>query len=151
MPAGDLIVADWQAEVNALLMGAGTNWEFDYDGGGVGGVFGGTVRDVDVARTLRDGSAHGTDSNPSRVLTVPLVWAGTQTAGAVLTALPTLEAAWDAGVDAEFHLRLPTWGHNYLTGRTRGATVDMALVPFGACRVLCTFVAGDPEWTEFTS
>ena len=147
MPAGDLIVADWQAEVNALLMGAGSNWEFDHEAGGVGGVFGGGVRDVDVARTMRDGAAQGTDTNPARVLTVPLVWVGTQTAAAVLTALPVLEAAWDAGTDTEFHLRLPTWGHNYLTGRTRGVSIDMALVPRGACRALGTFVAGDIDWT----
>ena len=142
MAAGDLITADWQLELDGYLMGAGQTW--DNDEGPWTGVVGLGVRAKDAEYDLADGDVLGTDTNPARLFTAPLI-AHKLTVSDTFQQAEDLEALWSASAtNQELHLQLPGLGHRYLVGRPRGAAIDLALVRTGTVRALVTFKAGDP-------
>lgn len=143
MPAGDLITADYQFELDGVLYGAGAS-TWDNDEMPWTGFFGLEVRDQDTELNLVDGGVAASDTNPSRVVTMPI-----STARALLTpeeafaAADALEVAWSADGDKELHFQLGG-SHQYLLGRARGASIDVSLVAQGVVRALVKFKANDP-------
>lgn len=141
---GDLIDADYQFQLDDELYGVGgvpwTNDELPWTG-----FFGAEVRDQDTALSLVDGDEFATDTNPARLVTMPIT-----TAQAFLTdteafaAAEALELAWSASgsEDKELHYQLGGV-HYYLEGRPRGSLIDVALVAQGVVRALVKFKARD--------
>lgn len=142
MPAGDLIVADDQYELNDLLMGSGSiligdqgveGWEAE--------VVKGDVAEMDTA----DGAVSGWQAAASKLVTVPLVIVADDETGA-RAALADVRAAWrgQGFTTPELH-RQVDGVHEYLTGIPKGCSPVMSAVKQGVIPVLCTFLALDPD------
>lgn len=148
MADGDQITADYQFQLGDVLYGADAD-VWDNDEGPWTGFFGGEVRDQDTALSLVDGDAAGTDTNPARLVTMPISTARALLSAAEATAAAdALETAWSASgsVDVDLHYQLGGV-HYSLTGRPRGALIDLALLPQGVVRALVKFKAHDPTKT----
>lgn len=148
MADGDQIAADYQFQLDDELYGAGAP-VWDNDEPPWTGFFGGEVRDQDTTLNLTDGDVAATDTNPARLVTMPI-----STARAMLTpaeavaAADALELAWSASGSTDKDLHYQLGGVHYsLTGRPRGALIDLALLPQGVVRALVKFKACDPTKT----
>jgi hypothetical protein len=143
MAAGDLIVADYQAELAGLLMGAGTG--FDFDVAGIVGLGIPAPKTNDLPLDHAPGSIGARDDPDVRTITIPLKWGGAG-AAAAMNGLLTLTAAWNPVVaDVPLYLRLPGWGKFHVAGRPRGLAEDLSRMPQGEAAALATFVALDPS------
>lgn len=148
MPAGDLVVADWQYEIRTTLMGDGSDFPLDRDRRRsytpLGDV---SVKAQDVVLSSGDGSYAGADRKGPRIFTLPLVYVGTSANCGL--AIQTMETAWaPSTTDITLHGRIPGVGKFVVNGRPRGLAVDFANMDFGEIRFLATFVALDPTYTE---
>lgn len=148
--AGELIVADFQFQLDDELYGAGAD-TWGNDETPWTGFYGLEVRDQDTELTLADGAVAATDTNPARLVTMPISTAQARlTVDEAFAAAAALEVAWSADEDKELHFQLGGV-HQYLTGRARGANIDMALVAQGVVRALVKFKAHDPAKHEVGS
>jgi len=150
MPAGDLITTDYQLEINALLLGAGTDYQVDPTG--VTGLGLPQTKTADTAYDGRDGSAGSTDFLDVRIISVPIRILG-ETPEAAYDDFLALLGAWaparDA-VDVELHIQLPGLGHIYFNGRPRGVTEDLSQLKNSDIGALCRFDALDPTAQAYT-
>lgn len=147
MPAGDLVVADFQVELRTTLTGDGTPYALGPDGiSGLGepGIKSGTDTNLDHA----DGSYLGRDFTEDRIITVDYSLKNTSTAhaGELLVDLKTMWAKSEA-TDLELWLQLPGIGKFGVVGRPRGLMEDTRLIKHGYVRALATFFCGAPAMT----
>lgn len=147
MPAGDLITADYQAELRTTLMGQGTNYEFvEID------VPTPPIVTNDVARLLGHGTFQGSHFKGSIVVTLTMIVKGTTTT-TLRSNMDTLETAWAvAASDITFVLRLPQWGKRSLSGRPinfdPGVWTPTTIASRRIPGVRAQFEAGTPTWTQ---
>lgn len=149
MPAGDLVVADYQLELRALLMGAGTVYGIGPRPASIEGLGLPPVKTADMDFVHSDGAYGARDTRGVRVVSVPIVIRQTSAANA-MTALDTLKTAWDIStVDLPMYFRLPGWGKRYVNGRPRGldASIPTELKQRFSINCLCTFVCLTPTIT----
>lgn len=146
MAAGDLITADWQLELRAVLMGATSVYQLD-DRTGITGLGEPPAKTADTDLAHADGAYGSRDYRSTRIITVGL-FIHRATPALAMTSLATLKAAWaPATTDIPLHLRLPGLGHVSLTGRPRELDVSITRLKFGRVDCLGTFVALDPTIT----
>lgn len=146
MADGDLVVADYQAEIRTTLLGATTTCLFDRSTPISG--LGNSVKDQDVDLAHGDGGYAGTDRVASRIITLPiLIRTGVaSTAGAAFKTLN--DTTWaKSATDLTLYMKLPGLGKFYLTGRPRGVAEDFSNIDRGLIRCLLTFVANSPTIT----
>lgn len=143
MPAGDLVVADYQLELRTTLMGAGTSYKIGPQG--IAGLGEPNVKTSDTELAHADGSYLGRDYLEPRTITVDfsLVASTPAAAGVLLVNLKTVWAKSEA-TDLALHFRLPGIGKKVVTGRPRGLVEDTTAIKFGFVRALATFYCGNP-------
>jgi hypothetical protein len=148
VPAGDLIDADDQYEVNAFLMGKANVLMGEAAVEGWDTV---TVKGAEVERDLGDGSVAGGDYVTSLTITVPILIVEDTEAEARDT-LALAKAAWSpqGWTDVELH-RQVAGVHEYVVGRVKGLVPVMQYVAAGVIPALCTFRANDPTVTVASS
>src|SRR6266576_1380797 len=123
MPPGDLVVADYQWELRAVLMGVTTR--FKPAPPGIKGLVASSVKSADVDLEGADGSYASVDRKAPRVITIPMTILEIN-AGTAMNSLQTLSAAWDASAtDIPLYIRLPGWGKFHVNGRPRGLVEDL--------------------------
>lgn len=146
MPAGDLVVADYQLELRGVLMGAGTVYGIGPRPASIEGLGNPQPKTADLDFAHADGAYGGQDKRGVRVVTVPIVIRQT-TAALAMTSLETLMTAWDvSAADIPLYFRLPGWGRRYVNGRPRGLAADIPteLKQRFAIACLGTFVCPTP-------
>lgn len=145
MPAGALVVADFQLELRLLLMGAGT--EYEIGPGAITGLGQTPVKSADVELDHADGSYGSPDYSGARTLTIPLLVHGDDPADC-MDNFSTLLAAWVPSTsDIPLYIQLPGWGKFYVNGRPRGLDDDMSRLKSSEIAALATFVALNPAIT----
>lgn len=143
MPAGDLVIADYQVELRGVLVG-GAGGTARIGPPGIGGLGVPTPKSADVSLQLADGAYGATDWADVRTVTVPILIDGT-TDGGAWNAFAAHRTAWAASTaDIPLYLRLPGLGRVYCLGRPRGLAEDLSLMPEGIINCLGTFVALKP-------
>lgn len=148
MPAGDLVVADYQAELRATLMGASSNYQIAPPG--IAGLGLPPVKSADTELGHADGSVAADDFRGVRVITIPLIIGGDSaiSASTAMTRFTTLLTAWAPSTsDIPLYIRLPGWGKFHVNGRPRGLDEDLSQLKNGLINVLATFHALDPTIT----
>ena len=141
MPAGDLVVADYQFELRTTLMGEGSNYLIVGAPTGFGVP---AVKSADVELHHDDGSYGSPDYHGVRVITIPLEMTAS-TASTAMQYFDALVTAWaPSTTDIPLYFRLPYWGKKYVNGRPRGLSEDLSKVPYGIVRAIAVFVALDP-------
>ena len=143
MPAGDLVVAPWQFEVQGLLFGDGTAYVVDRDGG----ITGLLSASIDIAETTyahADGSFIGTIIEGPRTAVFAIDVEGTDAndAGTKFAALRT--AFGKTVVPVPLYFNLPGWGKRYVTGVPVGVVEDLRAADFGLISADCSFRITDP-------
>lgn len=146
MPAGDLVVADYQVELRTTLSGAGTAFALGPEG--ISGLGEPATKPQDSRLDHANGSYLGRDYYEPRVITVDYSLKTTTTthAGALLVSLKTMWARSEA-TNLTLVLRLPGFGRVSVVGRPRGLVEDTRLIKHGYVRALATFYCGDPTIT----
>lgn len=131
------VSADFQVEVNSLLMGDGTNYEI-VDVHGLEDIIAKTA-DLDL---LGDGEAPGVDRLGAHdiALTVEMYDA---TPSTLNTRWEAFKTAWALGATTTFTWQL-SGAKRYVNGRTRGYTPDYSHRTFGIITVVGVFRATDP-------
>lgn len=149
MPAGDLILEDYQLELRAELMGRDSDVHFDQDRGGVSGLFDDPVTPSETEYAHADGSFIGTVRNPPRTVTAALVVVGA-TEAAVAADVVAMRTAWaksaDPTVDVELWFQWPGFGKGYVLGQPLGLQIldyTKALI-LRRVPILGTFRVTDP-------
>src|SRR5262245_51539045 len=149
VPAGALLTADWQIEIQGLLTGNGTAYIIPINPG-FHGLATATIKASDFVLQGQDGIVANRDYQAERQISIPYIILQTTQAAAV-NALTTLRTAWKpvaSTTDVELHGRFPGWGHWSCTGRPRGISGDdWSLIHSGVIRVLASFVATTPTIT----
>lgn len=150
MPAGDLIEANWQAELAGVLMGVGTAFEFGELG--IEGLGVPPAKTADVNLVGQDGAYASPDFMGVRTLLVHLVITansadpGVDPPDEAFRNLADLSAAWEpTATDQEFHLQLPGWGHVKFVGRARGLDAIATNVKSGQIDLIGDFRALSPR------
>lgn len=150
MAAGDLITADYQAELRATLVGTTTNYDL------VDVEITKQRRTTDVPKLLADGKFGGKHWIESILITLTLNAKGTSDSN-LTTNLATLETAWARSQsDIDFVLRLPGWGTKgkKISGRPveyeEGVFAPTRVVNFHQLGVRCQFEGLTPTWTTVT-
>lgn len=142
MPAGDLVVADFQVELNLVLMGAGTNYELGP--GPITGLGQPPAKVQDVTLSHEPGAYGAKEFTDVRTLSIPLLIHGTDPADA-MTNFATVSAAWAASeTDVELWIQLPGFGKFHVVGRPREFADDLTNLKSSEIAALGTFVALDP-------
>lgn len=133
MPAGDLVVADWQAELRSTLMGATTVFKIvGFDGLGEP-----PVRSRDVELFGQDGSYGSPDYRGPRILLITLHIVQT-TSALAFTSLSNLMTAWaPSTTDIPLYFRVPGWGKVHVDGRPRGLEADLDVAKMAAHVITC--------------
>jgi len=152
MAAGDLLTADWQIEIQALLTGAGTDYRIRPKG--ISGLLGvPPTKTADVVFQGQAGAYGSRDYAGPRVILVDYVIVGDDADDAV-DLLNDLSAAWAPTLtDVELHGRVPTGRHWMVSGRPRGLSEDLEFVRAqsgGVAGVIGEFHALDPTVTWVT-
>lgn len=146
MPAGDLVVADYQLEIRTTLMGDGTNYALGPYGQTIKGLGVPTPKTADV-ELYHDGGAYGSpDYMGIRIISVPFELGGTpaQVGGWV----KDLNTAWaPSTTDIPLYMQLPGFGKFYVNGRPRGFDADLTNLQFGIVTGEAYFTALDPTIT----
>jgi len=143
MPAGDLIVADYQFELREHLAGDGCDW--DNTEQGWSDPTGGEVVGSDAQRTLADGVSAGFDRSGPIVFTASLWTPNCYDDAEAWDLVSELREAWAPSgyADLELHMQLPGLGHCWLLGRPRGVQVDTARIREGVAFAMVTFLGVD--------
>lgn len=148
MPAGDLITADFQVELQGVLMGNGAISIAERQLSGLGNPSAKTA-DVDLANAT--GAYGSPDYLPARVITIPMSVQATTPSGA-WNLFRSLVTAWSpVAADVQMHVRLPGLGHVYYSGRPRALSDDLSDLYLGWIYCLGTFVALNPVSTYAAS
>lgn len=144
MPAGDLVVGDYQFEVRATLFGFGTDTNLDGPRMGIRGFGLPDIKSADTPYLHAAGSFAAEDFLASRVLSLPFkIVKADETAA--FAALATANTAWaPSTTDIPLYFQLPSWGKKYVNGRPRGLVEDLSLVRQGVISFLATFFCPDP-------
>lgn len=138
MPAGALVVADWQLELRTTLMGATTDYVIDKDAGGIGGLLDVAVQMPETDYAHAAGSFAGDGFAAARTATVPLVLTG-------FAALSTMQTVWAPSTsDLSLTFQLPNIGKRYVNGRPLGLVADVSQAAHGSIRMLASFRITDP-------
>jgi len=141
MPAGDLVVADFQLELQGVLMGNGAISIAEQQVSGLGNP---QPKVADVPLDLAPGSYGSPDYQASRVITVPMSVTA-DTPAATWNLFATLVTAWaPVTADVRLYVRLPGLGRVYFNGRPRGLSDDLSDLYLGVVYCLGTFVALNP-------
>lgn len=144
MPAGDLVVSDYQLELRGTLMGAGTDYVIDVDRGALGGLFDSVVAEVETEYLHAAGSYIGDEFEAARTATAAIVILGT-TPAIASAGMMTMRTTWaPSTTDQQLWFQVPGVGKKYVVGRPRGIVVDHARVDSGAIPILATFRISDP-------
>lgn len=147
MPAGDLISADWQAELRTTLMGNSTFPIVTVD------VSPPPLISHDVPKLLDDGEFQGSQFQGAQYVTLTMNVTGTSESNLIAN-LDTLKTAWaKATSDLTFVLRLPNWGKRSIAGRPAHALdvppiESQQLAALTIRGVRAQFKAGTPTWTQ---
>lgn len=145
MAAGDLVVADFQAEIRTTLFGDGTNYGIDFKN--IEGLGTAPVRSTDVELDQADGSYGSPDVYGPRVIIIPIVFEGTPSnVGSWAKTWQTTTWA-KSSTDIPLYMQLPGFGKFHVNGRPRGFDVDITRIGFGIITAEATFVALDPTIT----
>lgn len=146
MPPGDLITDDYQAELNGVLMGAGTN--YDFGPAGISGLLGiPKAKTADVDFDHKDGSRPSPDFMGVRTVLLHLNVEGIDPEDAFAN-FALLAIAWEPQGDSalvELHVQLPGIGHVYLNGRPSSLEEDVAAMKSGHLTAIGEFRALDPR------
>lgn len=144
MPAGDLVVSDWQFEVRTTLIGEGSDYGLEEPN--VAGL--GAARKTQMVDLKHDDGAYAGDSlDDVRVITIPVVIE--DTASDAGTAFKTLvQTVWaKSSTDIPLYGQMPGYGKFYVNGRPGPVDEDLSRAHFGIIRCLLTFVCPDPTIT----
>lgn len=147
MPAGDLCIVDYTAELRTTLMGGASNYaitEID--------ITSPELVSNDLRRLLTDGDFQGAQYAGPQYVSLTMNVTGSTEANLIAN-LDTLKTAWaKAASDITFVLRIPQWGKRSLSGRPFRFEVPVidgqqriAKTIFG---VRAQFKAGTPTWTQ---
>lgn len=150
MAAGDLVVADYQIELRATLMGDGSNYPLDFDQRQQWMPLGeGSTKTADVELLHANGSYGSDDFDGPLVFNFPFIIDATTHATAETRAKTLRETVWaTSSTDIPLYQKLPGIGKFYVMGRPRKPYVEnRSEAQFGTIRVLATFVALDPTIT----
>ena len=144
MPAGDLVVGDYQFEIRATLFGFGTDTNVDGPRMGLRGFGLPDIKSTDTDYAHAAGAFAGEDYLSVRTLSLPFkIVAATETAA--FAALSSASTAWAPSLtDIPLYFRLPSIGKKYVNGRPRGMVEDLSDARRGVIPILCTFVCPDP-------
>lgn len=147
MPAGDLISADWQAELRTTLMGNSTFPIVSVD------ISPPTLISHDLPKLLDDGEFQGSQYEGAQYVTLTMNVTGSSESN-LISNLDTLKTAWaKASSDLTFVIRLPSWGKRSIQGRPAHA-LDVPQIESQQLTALlirgvrAQFKAGDPTWTQ---
>jgi hypothetical protein len=143
--AGDLVVADYQAELRGTLTGAGT--DFCPTMGWIGGL-GIVAKTADTDLAHDDGTYPGRDYRASPTLTFPYAIhkrCDADAAGALYRDLLDLWAPSE--VTLPLHFRLPGFGKVLVNGRPRGLVPNLNHLSMGIVTALAMFYLPDPTLT----
>lgn len=148
MPAGDLVVSDYQLELRTTLMGYGSNYRIDHQRAQSYTPLGDQgVKNQDVELVHDDGAYAGQELLGTLSFTFPLYFQGTAANAAL--AIQTMRTVWaPSSTDLPLYHQIPGVGKFYVNGRPRGVNVDSRDIEFGTVRFLAFFVAHDPTITE---
>lgn len=144
MPAGDLLTANYQAELQGLLIGVGT--QFEIIPPGISGLGVPPPKTADVPLDEAPGSYGSPDQPDKRVITIPFAIKGADD-GDAMDLFDDAIAAWTpTAADVELHLQLPgsSWGHVVYEGRPRGLVEVAEHLHTGTIYCFGTFEALDP-------
>lgn len=146
MPAGDLVVANYQLELRGLLMGKDSSYRLT---GPVEGLGRAPTKSADEPLDQQAGSVGGPDHPDVRIITVPLGIRAASDAAAVAL-LDSLMTAWaEAAAAIPLYFRWPHWGKFHFNGFPRGLVDSAPDLPVAnTIDVLATFMALDP--TRYT-
>lgn len=140
MPAGDLITADWQAELRGALTGFGTSYAI---GTAIGGLDVPEAKGLDTDLGHAPGAYSGRDYTGVRIITIPYILKGTP--AAVGDSFWTLSGIWAASeTNMTLHLRVPGYGQIMVNGRPRALTASFEFLNVGHIAALASFFCGDP-------
>lgn len=140
---------DYQASLNDLLLGAGTDYHFGQQG--ISGLGGPPSKTATFDLDGQDGKQAGPEFMDERqiLLHIEIVKA-TDTDG--WNALKALKEAWFPSVDdLDLFIQLPGWGPIYYTGRPRSVEADVTNAYRGHITVICEFMATDPHANDVIS
>lgn len=146
MPAGDLIVGPYQFELRATLMGDGTVFGIDRQGGAVSGLFDQAAKFAETEYAHAPGSFIGEQYPGARTLSLALKIQGA-TETATWAGLETMQTVWapDATEAIPLYFQFPSIGKRYVNGWPLGlAGVDLSMAVFGQIRALAAFRITDP-------
>ncbi len=143
MPAGDLLVADYQLELNGYLAGAGCDW--DNTEVGWSDPTGGEVVSNEVPRSMAAGVVIGFDTSGPIVFTASLWTPRCYDEAEAWELIEELREAWapSGSTNVELHLQLPGLGHRWLVGRSRGVKPTTERIRQGVAYALATFIGSD--------
>lgn len=125
MAAGDLVVADYQLEIRALLTGCDT--DYDFGPNVIMGLGEQPPKTRDFVTVGQAGAIGAGDRRGVRIIQVDYQICQPDDVGAAITALRTLATAWQPTSDPdglEMHFQLPGIGHKYVVGFPRGLDAD---------------------------
>ena len=148
MPAGDLVVSDYQLELRTTLMGYGSSYPIDHERMNSYTPLGDQAyKNQDVELKHGDGSYGGSDRLGPLAFTFPLYFQGTASTAA--SAIQTMRTTWAPSTsDLPLYHQIPGVGKFYVNGRPRGVQVDARDLEFGRVLFVAFFVALDPTITE---
>lgn len=136
-----MAITEWQAELNSVIVGAGTAYVFDGPITGLG-VPAPRTADLDLPT---GGTLGGRDLPSRRTIGLPVSVLGAD-AAAVMDSVETLNAAWaPTSTDTSLDICLPGIGTIRYTGRPRGVDLDLTDLGHGAARARLLFDALDPD------
>jgi len=134
-------LSDYQAELNSITIGAGTDYQFETAIEGLGIA---TPRTSDLP--LPTGGVYGGRDLPDvRTITLAIAILGDDPDD-VMDLVAALLTAWaPTSTDTTLDICLPGMGTVRWTGRPRGVDLDLAALPLGnTARARLVFVALDP-------
>lgn len=135
----------WQLEIAGLVLGAGTVYEIDETGIGLGLP---DLRTSDAPRPQDHGLFFGEDFFAGRKLAFD-VWLLGDTAGGTMALMDALTAVWQppAGQDgmSPLTIRLPGQDDRILYGRPRRLAYDTSTLKSGAVKAALQYDAADPR------
>ena len=143
MPAGDLVVNDWEIELRATLMGGSTVYAIDRARGAIGGLFDVVVKQPETDYAHAAGAFVGDSFAAARTLTVALELGGTAVEAG--DGVEVMQTTWaPSSTDLPLYFKVPGFGKRYVNGRPAGLVVDYKNADFGLIPMLASFRITDP-------
>lgn len=144
MPAGDLVVADYQLELRTTLMGYGTDIAIDRNRGGIAGLLDEIIKIAETDYAHADGAFIGESYTGPRTATFALrIDAATPAAAGA--ALETMRTTWTAATEEQaLYFQLPGVGKSYVLGWPLGIVADYTMPALSTVPFLASFRITDP-------